>query len=40
MKSIWNLIGRNIVHVSDIFNWYSASISGMLNVQKLDGNTK
>ena len=35
MENVWNLIGRNGVHISDIFHCYSANINGMSNERKL-----
>ena len=34
---VWNLIGWNSVHISDIFNCYSANINGMWNARNLGG---
>ena len=37
MQNICNLIGWNSVHISDIFNCYSANINGMWNARKWGG---
>ena len=37
MQNIYNLIGWNSVHISDIFNYYSANINGMWNARKRSG---
>ena len=37
MQNIYNLIGSNSVHISDIFNCYRANINGMWNARKLGG---
>ena len=34
MRNICSLIGQNSLHISDIFNCYSANINGMWNAQK------
>ena len=37
MQNICNLISWNSVHISDIFNCYSANINGMWNARKHGG---
>ena len=37
MQNISDLIARNGVHFSDIFNRYRANINGMWNARKLGG---
>ena len=40
MQNICNLIGWNSLHVSDIFNCYSANINRMLNAKSLAAYAK
>ena len=39
MQNICSLIGGNSVHISDIFNCYSANIDEMRNARKRGGDT-